>query len=294
MKIRRRPPNPKIQVAHLEYAIPHDEEEPRNILEKIVWQKDYEIAVARQKIPLDRLKQQIKELPPTRNFTTALHSAGIRPAVIAELKKASPSKGVIREHFNPVTIATAYAAGGATCLSVLTDKNFFQGGFDVLISVRQTVDLPLLCKEFVLSPYQLFQARAAGADAVLLIAAILTDQDLYYLNKVAQSLDLDVLVEVHNSIEMERVLTIGGFSLIGINNRDLITFETDLATTEHLVNQFSDRLFQKDATVVSESGIFTRSDLNRMRVAGVKAVLIGEALMLQNDVESALKQLVEA
>jgi indole-3-glycerol phosphate synthase len=294
MEIRRRSPSPKIRVSYLEYGVPHDDEKPRNILEKIVWEKDREVDLARQKVPLDQLKKKISLLPPTRDFIAALKRAQIKPAVIAEVKKASPSKGVIRDDFDPVAIAKAYAAGGASCLSVLTDKQFFQGGFDVLVQVRETVDLPLLCKEFVLSPYQLFQARAAGADAVLLIAAILTDQDLRYLNKVAQSLGLDVLVEVHDAKELERVLAIGGFSLIGINNRDLATFETDLATTEVLVNQFRDRLHLDTTVLVSESGLFARSDLDRVQAAGAEAVLVGEALMRQEDVESALHALVGA
>ena len=294
MEIRRRSPSPKIRVSYLEYGVPHDDEKPRNILEKIVWEKDREVDLARQKVPLDQLKKKISLLPPTKDFIAALKRAQIKPAVIAEVKKASPSKGVIRDDFDPVAIAKAYAAGGASCLSVLTDKQFFQGGFDVLVQVRETVDLPLLCKEFVLSPYQLFQARAAGADAVLLIAAILTDQDLRYLNKVAQSLGLDVLVEVHDATELERVLTIGGFSLIGINNRDLATFETDLATTETLVNQFRDRLHLDTTLLVSESGLFVRSDLDRVQAAGAEAVLVGEALMRQEDVESALHALVGA
>ena len=294
MEIRRRSPSPKIRVSYLEYGVPHDDEKPRNILEKIVWEKDREVDLARQKVPLDQLKKKISLLPPARDFIAALKRAQIKPAVIAEVKKASPSKGVIRDDFDPVAIAKAYAAGGASCLSVLTDKQFFQGGFDVLVQVRETVDLPLLCKEFVLSPYQLFQARAAGADAVLLIAAILTDQDLRYLNKVAQSLGLDVLVEVHDATELARVLTIGGFSLIGINNRDLTTFETDLATTEVLVNQFRDRLHLDTTLLVSESGLFVRSDLDRVQAAGAEAVLVGEALMRQEDVESALHALVGA
>ena len=294
MEIRRRSPSPKIRVSYLEYGVPIDDEKPRNILEKIVWEKDREVDLARQKVPLDQLKKKISLLPPTSDFIAALKRAQVKPAVIAEVKKASPSKGVIRDDFDPVAIAKAYAAGGASCLSVLTDKQFFQGGFDVLVQVRETVDLPLLCKEFVLSPYQLFQARAAGADAVLLIAAILTDQDLRYLNKVAQSLGLDVLVEVHDASELERVLAIGGFSLIGINNRDLATFETDLATTETLVNQFRDRLHLDTTLLVSESGLFVRSDLDRVQAAGAEAVLVGEALMRQEDVESALHALVGA
>ena len=292
MEIRRRPPNPKVRVAHLEYAVPHDEEEPKNILEKIVWAKDREVDAARERVPLQTLNRQIEDLPPTRDFLAALREAHVQPAVIAEVKKASPSKGVIREDFDPVAIAKAYAAGGARCLSVLTDKTFFQGGFDVLVEVRQAVDLPLLCKEFVLSPYQLFQARAAGADAVLLIAAILTDQDLQYLKKAAAALSLDVLVEVHDASELERVLNLGGFPLIGINNRDLASFETDLATTEQLMERFGDRLQDQGALLVSESGLFDRSDLDRVKAAGADAVLVGEALMRQQDVQSALSNLI--
>ena len=292
MEIRRRPPNPKVRVAHLEYAVPHDEEEPKNILEKIVWAKDREVDAARERVPLQTLNRQIEDLPPTRDFLAALREAHVQPAVIAEVKKASPSKGVIREDFDPVAIAKAYAAGGARCLSVLTDKTFFQGGFDVLVEVRQAVDLPLLCKEFVLSPYQLFQARAAGADAVLLIAAILTDQDLQYLKKAAAALGLDVLVEVHDAAELERVLNLGGFPLIGINNRDLASFETDLATTEQLMERFGDRLQDQGSLLVSESGLFDRSDLDRVKAAGADAVLVGEALMRQQDVQSALTNLI--
>ena len=160
------------------------------------------------------------------------------------------------------------------------------------MQVRQAVDLPLLCKEFVLSPYQLFQARAAGADAVLLIAAILSDQDLRYLNKAAAALGLTVLVEVHDSTEMERVLSIGGFPLIGINNRDLSTFETDLATTERLLIDFNDRLKQQGTLLVSESGLFSRADLDRVLAAGAGAVLVGEALMRQADVEAGIRTLM--
>ena len=293
MEIRRRPPNPKVQVAHLEYAIPHEDSEPRHILEKIVWEKDREIETARQRMPLAQLKARVAELPAPRDFLGVLRAAPVMPAVIAEVKKASPSKGVIREDFDPVAIACAYAAGGASCLSVLTDKTFFQGGFDVLIDVREAVDLPLLCKDFILSPHQLYQARAAGADAALLIAAILSDQDLAYLRKVAKTLDLTVLVEVHDESELERVLTIGDFPLIGINNRDLTSFETDLATTERLMERFGERLRQQGSLLVSESGLFARSDLDRVQQAGAGAVLVGEALMRQPDVEAGLRQLIQ-
>ncbi|WP_320667132.1 indole-3-glycerol phosphate synthase TrpC [Prochlorococcus sp. MIT 1307] len=292
MEIRRRPPNPSIKVANLEYAIPHSEGKPRNILEKIVWEKDREVNIARQRVPLEKLKAQIADFPQPRNFLDALCTANTLPAVIAEVKKASPSKGIIREDFDPVAIAKAYQEGGANCLSVLTDKTFFQGGFEVLVEVRKTVDLPILCKDFILMPYQLYQARAAGADAVLLIAAILSDQDLTYLSKVSASLGLTVLVEVHDSVELERVLSIGSFPLIGINNRDLTTFETNLSTTEILYKKFEKRLIKQGSLVVSESGFFKHEDLKMVLKVGAKAVLVGESLMRQADIRKALRELI--
>jgi len=282
-----------VKVAHLMFGIPHPEEEPRHILEKIVWEKDKEVASARERVPLEKLKEQIAALPATRDFLAALRAGAPKPAVIAEIKKASPSKGVIREDFDPEAIARGYAAGGASCLSVLTDKAFFQGGFEVLVQVRQVVDLPLLCKDFILSPYQLYQARAAGADAALLIAAILTDQDLAYLLKVARFLALAVLVEVHDGAELERVLTLDGVSLVGINNRDLASFEVDLGTTTTLLETHGERLRAKGILVVSESGLVQRADLDRVRAAGAEAVLVGEALMRQADVTAALKGLIQ-
>ncbi len=300
MEIRRRPPNPPVRVAHLQYGIPHAESAPRHILEEIVWEKDREVTASRERVPLDKLKQQVAALPASRDFVAALRASCRKPAVIAEVKKASPSKGVIREAFDPVAIARGYRAGGASCLSVLTDKAFFQGGFEVLVSVRQAVDLPLLCKDFILSPYQLYQARAAGADAALLIAAILTDQDLVYLMKVARALGLAVLVEVHDAEELERVLGLPIWSepstathaLIGINNRDLTSFDTDLATTEHLMARFGEQVRQRGALLVSESGLFNRDDLDRVQSAGADAVLVGEALMRQSDVTAALEKLI--
>jgi len=292
MEFRRRPPNPKVKVLHLEYAIRHKESEPRHILEKIVWEKDREVAAARERVPLEKLKQQVADLPAPRDFSAALRAACRKPAVIAEIKKASPSKGVIREDFDPEAIARAYAAGGASCLSVLTDRQFFQGGFEVLVQVRQVVDLPLLCKDFILSPYQLFQARAAGADAALLIAAILSDQDMAYLLKVARGLGLTLLVEVHDATEMERVLALEGLQLIGINNRNLATFETDLATTEQLTASYGEQIRAKGCLLVSESGLASRADLDRVQSAGADAVLVGEALMRQADVTAALETLI--
>jgi indole-3-glycerol phosphate synthase len=281
-----------VRVAHLEYGIPHPEEQPQHILEEIVWEKEREVAASRERVSLEKLRTQVAELPPPRDFVAALKASCRRPAVIAEIKKASPSRGVIREDFDPEAIARGYAAGGASCLSVLTDRRFFQGGFEVLVQVRQVVDLPLLCKDFILTPYQLHQARAAGADAALLIAAILTDQDLAYLLKVARSLNLAVLVEVHDAEEMERALALDGVDLIGINNRDLTSFTTDLSTTEHLMERFGPQIRQRGVLLVSESGLFSRDDLDRVVGAGADAVLVGEALMRQPDVSTALETLI--
>ncbi len=290
MQIRRRPPNPLVRVAHLTYATPHPEGEPRHILEKIVWAKGEELEKARQRVPLQDLQQQVEQLPPTRGFRQALQQALEPPAIIAEIKKASPSQGVIREDFDPVALALAYAAAGASCISVLTDQQFFQGSFAVLNAVREAVPLPLLCKDFILSPYQLFQARAAGADAALLIAAVLSDQDIRYLHKVARQLGLDCLVEVHDAGEMERVLALG-MNLIGINNRDLTTFTTDLAVTQHIAATYSQVLRQGDTLLVSESGLREHKDLEQVAAAGAQAVLVGEALMRQPDVAAALRAL---
>ena len=238
MEIRRRPPNPKVRVAHLEYAVPHDDSEPRNILEKIVWAKDREVEAARQKVPLETLKQQISTpaAHAEASCSGSSRSSSVKPAVIAEVKKASPSKGCDSRGFR----SRGHRPGvcrwwGELPCRFSPIKPFFKVASTYLIAVREAVELPLLCKEFILSPYQLFQARAAGADAVLLIAAILSDQDLLGIStKRPRLLGFDVLVEVHDAAELERVLCIGGFPLIGINNRDLTTFETDLATTERL------------------------------------------------------------
>ena len=293
MNIRRRPPNPSVKVANLEYAIPHSDGNPQNILEEILWEKNRELEIARQKVSLEKLKSQVCELPKTRSFLNALKKAEIHPAVIAEIKKASPSKGVIRKDFNPTQIAESYKQGGATCLSVLTEKNFFQGGFDVLVEVRKTVDLPIICKDFIFTPYQLYQARVAGADAVLFIASVLSDQDLLYLKKIADSLDLAVLVEVHDFSEIDRVLKIGRFELIGINNRDLKTFKTDISTTEKIAKTYAVKLNNQGIILVSESGLATRQDLNRVYSAGAKAVLVGESLMKEQDIKAGIIRLIK-
>ena len=291
-EIRRRPPNPVIDVAYLRYQVAHSEDNPRNILEKIVWHKETEVQQMRERISLLELQRRIQSSPVVKDFGGALWSAKQHPAVIAEVKKASPSKGVIRCDFDPVTIAQSYQMGGATCLSILTDSAFFQGSFDYLKNVRSAVELPLLCKDFIIYPYQMYLARSCGADAILLIAAILSDQDLHYFIKIARSLGMTALVEVHTLHELDRVLTLEGVEWVGINNRDLQTFQVDLHTTIHLLSERRSQLQQRRIGIVSESGILNSWDLQQVGHAGVQAVLVGESLMRQPDPGQGIRHLV--
>jgi indole-3-glycerol phosphate synthase len=291
MQIRRRSPNPVIAVQELRYQAQVPDAQPRHILEEIVWQKEEEVAQRRDRVPLLELQKQVQTLPPPRDFLAAVRSGKTSPAVIAEVKKASPSKGVIRADFDPVAIAQSYTAGGASCLSVLTDEKFFQGSFENLSKIRAVTDLPLLCKDFVIYPYQMYLARVHGADAVLLIAAILSDKDLEYFLKIARTLNMTALVEVHTLEELDRVLTLEGVTLIGINNRNLEDFSVDLQTTADLLESRRTTLQARQITVVSESGLHTAADLQRVAAAGASAVLIGESLMRQPDPAVALSQL---
>ena len=211
--------------------------------------------------------------------------------MIAEVKKASPSKGVIRADFNPVAIAKAYEQAGASCLSVLTDEKFFQGSFNNLSLVRQAVDLPLLCKEFIIYPYQIYFARAKGADAVLLIAALLENKDLNYFVKITKAVGMTPLIEVHTLEELDRVLTIDGVELIGINNRNLEDFSVSLQTTADLLAARKEIIEQRKITIVSESGLHTPQNLKTVKEAGAKAVLIGESLVKQENIEQAVSNL---
>ncbi|MFM9159187.1 MAG: indole-3-glycerol phosphate synthase TrpC, partial [Dolichospermum sp.] len=204
MQIRRRSPNPSINISIIEYKSAIEGAAPNNILEEIVWHKETEVEKMRERLPLRELQTQVLTVPPTRDFIAALRYSKTNPALIAEVKKASPSKGILKTDFDPVAIARSYQAGGASCLSVLTDVKFFQGSFQNLSLVRSTVDLPLLCKDFIIYPYQMYWARINGADAVLLIAAILNDQDLQYFIKIAHNLKMAALIEVHNLEELDR------------------------------------------------------------------------------------------
>lgn len=291
MQIRRRPPNPAVKVDYLRYQIHHPEAEPRHILEKIVWHKEKEVAALRERTPLQQLQRAVKDCPPPKDFIAALKDSERQPALIAEVKKASPSKGIIRADFDPVAIAKAHETGGAACLSVLTDAKFFQGSFENLKRVRQSVELPLLCKEFIIYPYQIYLARLNGADAVLLIAAILNDKDLQYFLKIIQALGMTALIEVHTLAELDRVLALKGVDLIGINNRNLEDFSVDLQTTVDLQQKQASEIVSQGITLVGESGIHQRSDLDTLKAAGVNAVLVGESLVKQPDPAVAIEAL---
>ncbi len=291
MQIRRRSPNPAIAVQELQYQVKVPDAAPRHILEEIVWHKEVEVDKMRESLPLSELQRKAQDIAPPRNFLAALKQGKTTPAVIAEVKKASPSKGIIREDFDPVAIAASYQQGGASCLSVLTDKKFFQGDFSYLASIRAVVDIPLLCKDFVIYPYQMYYARLHGADAILLIAAILPDKDLQYFIKIVAALGMTALVEVHTLEELDRVLALEGVRLIGINNRDLQDFTVDLQTTCTLLAQRQQQIQQQGVLIVSESGLFTSAELSLVAQAGADAVLIGESLMRQPDPGLALVSL---
>lgn len=258
-----------------------------DILNRIVAVKREELALARGRIPLEALRADAESRVLTRDFEASLRQriAAGGSAVIAEIKKASPSRGVIRERFEPAEIAQSYAEHGATCLSVLTDRSFFQGRPDYLKHARASCHLPVLRKDFTIDPYQIYESRALGADAILLIAACLDDAQLREFEAIARSLFMAVLVEVHDAAELERALALRT-PLLGINNRNLRSFEVSLDTTLDLLPRVP-----KDRLLVTESGIHTRADVLRMESAGVHAFLVGEAFMRAPDPGAAMAQL---
>ncbi|WP_208345302.1 indole-3-glycerol phosphate synthase TrpC, partial [Aetokthonos hydrillicola] len=233
-----------------------------HILEEIVLHKKQEVAQMRRELPLIALQKQLTAAPAVRNFLAALQESPSKPSLIAEVKKASPSRGLLRDDFDPVAIAQAYERGGAACLSVLTDQKFFQGSFDNLRNIRKHVALPLLCKEFIIDLYQIYLARTAGADAVLLIAAILPDETLQDFLRVIHELGMKALVEVHTLAELDRVLKLDDIRLVGINNRNLQNFTVNLEVTQNLLTQRQAQLRSYGITVVSESGLYTSEDLS--------------------------------
>lgn len=258
-----------------------------DILERILARKREELDAARTAVPLAAMQQRASAAPPPRDFTGALRAklaAGL-PAVIAEVKRASPSKGVLRAEFDPAAIARSYEAGGAACLSVLTDRDFFQGDAAHLRQARGACGLPVLRKDFITEPYQVHEARAMGADCILLIAAALARQDMQGLEASARSHGMAVLVEVHDGAELESALSLQT-PLLGINNRNLRSFETRLETTLDLLEQIP-----AGKLVITESGILTRADVARMRARSVNAFLVGEAFMRAPDPGAALQQL---
>jgi indole-3-glycerol phosphate synthase len=265
----------------------------RHILEEIVWHKEQEVAQIHQEFPLNLLQKQLTNAPKIRNFLTALQQNSHQPSLIAEVKKASPSRGIIRADFDPIAIAQAYERGGAACISVLCDRTFFQGSFDYLRAIRQKVKLPLLCKEFIIDPSQIYLARTAGADAILLIAAILSDNELQQHLRLAHDLGMNALVEVHTLEELDRVLKLEDLRLVGINNRNLQDFTVDIGITQQLLAQLRQQLQSMNVTVVSESGLYTPADLHLVAEAGARAVLIGESLVKQTDVEQAVHNLYQ-
>jgi indole-3-glycerol phosphate synthase len=258
-----------------------------DILQKIVAVKHEEVAAAKKKRSLEAVREDAFSRVLTRDFEGALRAkiAAGRPAVIAEVKKASPSKGVLRPDFIPADIAQSYAEHGAACLSVLTDRQFFQGSADFLKQARASCDLPVLRKDFMVDAYQVYEARSMGADCILLIAACLSDTQMAELEAIARSMDMAVLVEVHDGEELQRALKLKT-RLVGVNNRNLRTFEVSLDTTLGMLKDVpADRL------LVTESGILQREDVQRMRAAGVHAFLVGEAFMRAPDPGEALAQL---
>jgi indole-3-glycerol phosphate synthase len=255
------------------------------ILERIVAAKRKEIATAKEKVSEREMGRRASTASAVRDFVGALRAR--RPAVIAEIKRASPSKGVLRADFDPAAIARSYEKAGAACMSVLTDKEFFQGAAEHLAAARAACALPVLRKDFLIDPYQVAESRVLGADCVLLIAACLEDREMRSLEALAHSLGMAVLVEVHDAAELERALALQT-PLLGINNRNLRTFETRLETTLGLLARVP-----QDRIVITESGILSRADVGRMRSHGVETFLVGEAFMRAADPGAALAELFD-
>ncbi len=255
------------------------------ILDTIITHKRKELEEEQRQVPFRELERAVQHLPPTRDFQSAI-TASSDVALIAEVKKKSPSKGIIRADFDPVAIAEIYAENGASAISVLTDRHFFAGSLDFLHAIREQVAVPLLRKDFTIDPYHIYQARVAGADAILLIVAALTPSEIRRFMAIADSLGLACLVEVHTEAELAVALDVNA-QIIGINNRDLRTFQTDLDTTFRLRESIP-----TDRVVVSESGIYAAEDVRRLQAADIHAMLVGESLMRSPDVGKQVQHLL--
>jgi len=265
------------------------------ILDKIVEFKRTEVArLPEQTVTPELLAETVARCGPRRDFFAALANPRAGDVgLIAEVKKASPSKGIIRPDFEPVAIAQEYEAAGASCLSVLTDSEFFQGSLDYLKRIREAVSLPLLRKDFMIDDRQIVEAIEWGADAILLIVACLDDDRLRRFHELATGCGLTALVEVHDESELDRALAIGA-RLIGVNNRNLKTFEGDLGTTESLAGKVARQIASGEILFVGESGIHTRADVERLRACGARAILVGESLMRQDDIAAKARELIAA
>jgi indole-3-glycerol phosphate synthase len=254
------------------------------MLNKIIARKREEIKERKQSVPLATLKERIAQRKAPLDFAAALRGDQVR--LIAEVKRASPSRGILCPDFDPVALATRYAQGGAAAISVLTEENYFGGSLEHLVAIREAVNLPLMRKDFILDPYQVYETAAYGADALLLIVAILSQEQLTELLSLSHSLGLECLVEIHNEAEVGRALS-SSARVIGINNRDLRTFSVDINTTRRLRS-----LLPRGQIVVSESGIRSREDVKRLKQWGINAVLIGEALVTASDIPAKINELI--
>ncbi|WGV23560.1 indole-3-glycerol phosphate synthase TrpC [Halotia branconii] len=260
------------------------------IIREIFFYKKEEIAQIQQQMPVAFFERQLTKAPSVRDFFTALQQSPYKPCIIADVKKACPIHGILRENFDPVAIAQAYERGGATCLSVYTDQKFFQGSYDTLRTIRKRVRLPILCKDFILDSCQVYLAREAGADAVLLIAAILSDEQLQNLLRVIQDLGMNALVQVHTLTELDRVLKLNNLNLVVINNQSLVDFSVDICATEQLLAARRSQLQNLGIIIISESELYTPADLFLVAKAGADVAILD--LIKEKDLEQAVRVLL--
>jgi len=272
-------------------AISNNQLQP--LLKEIIWQKKLEIAELQQKMSLASLQRQLTAAPTVRDFFSALQQSPYKPSIIAEVHKALPNQGVIRSDFDPVEIAQSFEKGGASCLSIVTDQKFYQGSFEYLRAIRYRVPLPLLCKDFILDPCQIYLARASGADAVLLVAAILLDQEIQNFLRIIHYLGMNAIVEVHNLDDLNRVIKLEDIRIISINNCNLSDSSIDLSISQQLLAEQRSHLHNLGVMIISESGIETSDDLSLLAKSGVDAVIIGEFLLQQDDLEKAVRILLK-